>query len=355
MRPIKAIALDLDNTLHHGVLAEDGIEGIEITDAHVELQKAVLSYKERGVFLALLSRNEEDDVRQLLRENTAYILKESDFSAFCVSWQSKSEALREISEKLRIGQDSILFVDDNIGELSETANAEPAVQLIAAHQDASVTKRAIEFHPGVWQWTVTHEDKIRAADLAANEIRQSLQSTSDNKSDYFRNIGAKLSIYRNPKQLLERLANMSIKTNQFNLALRRLTKTDIDNAIISEDQDVIAVGMKDNLSDSGIIAFLVISKTDELLTVEELCISCRALGRGLENTIISEAIKFSTLMGSNQKLRFKYVIGPRNAPALKWLENFTECQLSDATLEVTLPASVLYNLPLEEGIVIEKQ
>ncbi len=352
--PIKTVAIDLDNTLHDGILGEDGINGIKVTESHQSLHRTLLSLKDKGIFLALVSRNEIEDVENLFLKHRDYVIKKSDFSVLEVSWGSKANAIQNIASQLRIGTDSILFIDDNIGELAEVSAMLPDVQLIAAQKEATITNRALEYHPAVWRWTLNNEDTLRINDLKANVAREKIQKTALDQSSYFQSIGACLTFWLNPITMQDRLASLSAKTNQFNLALHRFNTPQIHEKITTAHTDVIGVGMRDNLSDSGIIALIVLRRENDILHIDEICISCRAMGRGLENAIISEAIRISNLRHGCTTLRFKITHAPRNRPALKWLESFSGAQLPSETNERDVTISTLDKFPPDKGILIER-
>ena len=141
--PIKAVALDLDNTLHDGVLGEDGIQGVQLTPAHQALQHFIKSLQQRGIFIALLSRNEPIDVEALFAQRDDYPLRWDDFSVTEISWGDKAAAINRIAKALRVAADSILFVDDNPGELASVAAQLPQVHTVYASPDAGQTQRRL--------------------------------------------------------------------------------------------------------------------------------------------------------------------------------------------------------------------
>ena len=152
--PIKALALDLDHTLHAGALGEDGVCGVQLTLAHASLQRMLRGLRERGVFLALVSRNEPADVRSLFEQRSDYPLRWEDFSVTEVSWGNKVGAIARITSQLRISPDALLYVDDNPEELLALATGLPAVHQVPAASDAAVTERAIAHYSGLWRWAV---------------------------------------------------------------------------------------------------------------------------------------------------------------------------------------------------------
>lgn len=322
--PIKALALDLDNTLHKGILGEDGIQGVELTAQHKALQEAVKSLQQKGIFLALVSRNEREDVENLFAQRSDYPLKWDDFTVTEVSWGDKASAIARAAQALRIAPDAVLFVDDNIGELAAVTAQLPQVHAIHAHENAELTQRAMEFYPGLWRWKVTADDVKRNQDMKANAIRESLLNEVTDPEEYLRNLQVKLVFNHSPEAHLQRLADLCKKTNQFNLAMCRFSLSELTERHRSENACVACVQLTDRLSDSGIIAVIVAELHGDLLIVEELCVSCRALGRQLEDTIVLWTIRNMPQFQQCQQVCFRVTHGPRNQPAIKWLAEHLE-------------------------------
>ncbi|MFN3786445.1 MAG: HAD-IIIC family phosphatase, partial [Thiothrix sp.] len=317
--PIKALALDLDNTLHKGVLGEDGVHGVELTPQHQALQSAIKALQQQGIFLALVSRNEREDVERLFAERHDYPLKWDDFTVIEVSWGDKASAIARAAAALRIAPDAVLFVDDNIGELAAVTSQLPNVHAIHAHEDASLTQRAIDYYPGLWRWKVTADDVKRNQDMKANALREALLTEVTDTEEYLRNLQVKLVFNHSPQNHLQRIADLCKKTNQFNLALRRFNLAEITERYHSDTSCVACVQLTDRLSDSGIIGVMVAERHGTQLRIEELCISCRALGRELEDTIILWAIRKMPQFRDCEEVCFRVQHGPRNQPAVKWL------------------------------------
>ncbi len=317
--PVKAVVLDLDNTLHAGVLAEDGIEGVQLTAGHVDLQCYLKSLCERGVFLALASRNERSDVEALFTQRQDYPLRWDDFSAIEVSWDDKAAAIERIAQVLRIAPDTVLFVDDNPGELTSVVMRLPQMHVLHAQADACLTQQAIRYYPGLWRWKIESEDAKRINDLKANAKRESLLVSSANPVEYFQSLQVTLAYHYDSKEQLSRLADLCVKTNQFNLALRRFNQAELATLMERDDACVASVRLTDRLADSGVIAIIAAERREESLVVEELCVSCRALGRCLEDAIVLMALRDMSIAVGCRELVFHVQHGSRNQPALDWL------------------------------------
>jgi FkbH-like protein len=320
---LKALVLDLDNTLYDGVLGEDGPAGVRLTDAHAALQRRLVALGGEGLFLAVCSRNEAADVQALFAARPDFPLRPEHLSVMEVSWDAKSAGLRRIADALRIGTDALLFLDDNPGELAAVASELPDVKTLYAGPGAQDALDALAHYPGMHRWRADESDVLRARDLAATRLREGLVAQADDPDSYLRSLDIRLRFTRDARAELDRLASLSGKTNQFNLSLRRLSPTDVERFISAPDHRAVSIRLSDRLSDSGIIGAMFTRRDGDTVVVEELCISCRALGRRLEDVMVAEALRVATEADEGVRyVRFQPVSGPRNQPALAWLAQF---------------------------------
>jgi FkbH-like protein len=353
MPRIKAVAIDLDHTLFEGVLGEDG-EQVRLTPAHAELHKFFLSLREQGIFLALVSRNEEADVRKLFEARKDFPLQWQHFSATAVSWGSKADGIRQVAKTMRIGEDAVLFVDDNPGELISVTMQLPHVRTVHALPDAAATQRVLEFFPGLWAWERSATDALRAADLDAESERARLATQAMDPMEYLRCLQVRLRIEVSPHQHLTRLQELSQKTNQFNLNLQRLSEVDFSERLDSPEYRIAVIGLSDKLSDSGLIGLVVARREQEALVIEELTISCRALGRRLEDLMIAETARAILEELPAQEVKILHRTAPRNAPAREWLARFAAQTLpteGEVRIESDLEKISKDNYPVEIEII----
>ncbi|MDR7272183.1 FkbH-like protein [Pelomonas saccharophila] len=316
--PVKAVAVDLDHTLYAGVLGEDGPDGVQLTPGHAELQGQIKALRERGIFIALVSRNEQADVKALFETRADFPLRWDDFSVTEVSWGDKAEALQRVAQALNIDVSAVAFVDDNPGELAQVASRLPTLRSVFAHADAALTARVLAHLPALWRWRVSAEDAKRVDDQRANAQRAELASV--HPEAYFESLGVKLRFSLNDASRLARMAEMSGKTNQFNLALARLGEADYAARLADPAGSVVTIELADRFSDSGVIGLLAARQGSEGITVDELLISCRAMGRRLEDSIVIGALQCLPAAS----VRFVVTEGPRNQPARQWLGETTE-------------------------------
>ncbi|MGI9306079.1 MAG: HAD-IIIC family phosphatase [Gammaproteobacteria bacterium] len=327
--PLKAVLLDLDGTLHRGVLGEDGPGGVQLPEGHRKFQQALKSLPAKGVLLGLISRNEESDVRELFQRRRDYPLRWEDFSAATIGWRDKAESVCEAAMQMRIAPDAALLVDDNPGELLSVAARLPEANLLWADEDAEKTARALAHYPRLWRFTRGREDAARGADLAANAARAKTWEAAQNEDEYFRQLEIHLRFAVNPRRRLARMAQLANKTNQFNLSLRRTNEAQTAALLDAPACDAVAVSLSDRLCDSGVIAFVAAAREGAVLAVREICISCRALGRKLESAVIFGALQRMPNFKKCESVKFDYARGPRNEPALAWLKTQTGGALPD--------------------------
>jgi|LSQX01.2.fsa_nt_gb FkbH-like protein len=323
LRPaLKAVVLDLDQTLYEGVLGEDGPEGVRLTAAHAELQRHIRALNEEGFLLCLASRNEEEDVRGLFAGRPDFVLGWDDFAAVRINWNPKAENLAELASELNIGADAMLFVDDNPAEIQNVEISGLGVRTLLARNPAD-TLRRLRYYPGLLKLRKSSEDAVRAADIRANRERKALVETLAPR-DYFARLQIKLAFAVDEEARIARVAELSGKTNQFILGYRRYTETEVRRLMQAPDGCVVTACMSDLLSDSGMIAFVAARAEGERLVCEELVVSCRALGRNLEDVMLSEMMRLAAArLGTRGEALIGYRKGERNGPALGWLRGLT--------------------------------
>ena len=270
--PLKAIVFDLDNTLYNGILGEDGINNIEITQTHIQIQKKILELKNDGFFICLASKNEEVDAKELFDKRKDLLLKWSDFACTRINWNPKSQNIIEIAKQLNIGTDSILFIDDNPAEIQNVETADIKVKTFLAISP-DLTLNALNLYPGLLKLKKSEEDSIRTKDIQANQIRENLVKQLSPK-EYFEKLGIELTFSVNNKHEIPRIAELFGKTNQFIFTYARYNEQQVSKIMESTDSAVITIKMSDKLSDSGIIAICAVKKNNENnLELLELTIS----------------------------------------------------------------------------------
>lgn len=328
---IKAIILDLDNTLYRGVLGEDGIHGVELTKGHKFLQDYIVQLGESGVLVCIATKNDLNDVQKLFEARNDFPLKFENFFMVEAGWMPKSQIIEKIQLATNTDPSSYLFVDDNLGEIFELENAEHRVRSVHAKDDAAETLFRIQHHPGVKKLNnETNEDLLRSTDLIANQKRQTLRQGLT-KEQYLESLNIKLKIVENDMAQTNRISELFNKTNQFVFSYKRFTVPQIENLMSDSCYKVVSVSMSDNLSDSGIIACGVVALNAGEAEVLDLAVSCRALGRGLDEIIVLQLLKALIHDRQVNSITIPITVGPRNLPAqtfhVEYLENISIQQI----------------------------
>lgn len=336
--PRKLIAVDLDFTLHEGVLGELQNE-VQVNEDFLVLQNELIAAKKRGYMLAILSKNERQDVLDLLSSHPDYLLREEDFVAIEASWDPKQFAMQRILEKTRINQDAVIFVDDNPIELLQMMSAFPQIAVVSAADGPVQACQTLQFVPGYRRQLMDGLGETRIRDIQSNEEREAL--IIDGLNSYYRSASPVLGLAVRQKDHLERLVDLGKRSNQFNLNLTRSGLSEFE----AEDSVWLSLSLKDKFSDSGIIGGLLLKKThDDRCEVKELFLSCRVLGRGLETSLICRGILEGSKYFDVTSVAISWVIGERNDPALKWIGESLLDEMPTEAGSVTLSYNQLVSL-----------
>lgn len=316
---IKAIITDLDNTLYKGILGEDGIEKL-IPNKNYQLKLKELS--NMGYMLCIASKNDDNDIKDLFLKRKDFSLKFDDFTCSKINWNSKAQNITAMAKEMNISLNSILFIDDNIAEIELVKSEIPEIKTLLFNSE-DLTLQTLDLYPGFLKNKITNEDLLRSKDIKANQKRNELAKTLS-KEEYFKNLGIKVELSLNNKNHIERIVELLNKTNQFILSYKRYNLIEVTEIFNSNNSCIVTANMSDKLSDSGIIAILICKKENQSLIVDELTFSCRALGRNIEDIVISKMLQISkNYLEADNDVIINYKKGSRNIPAITWLENFT--------------------------------
>lgn len=319
--PLKAVIVDLDNTLYQGVLGEEKPQGLVLTEGHFHLQQKLHDLGEQGFFICAASKNDPRDVEELFRVREDFPLKRQDFTKMAVSWNPKAQAISELAAALNIGIDSMLFIDDNSGEINAVMNAHPQIYTLLAYEDGEKTLRVLNEYPRMKKSSISQEDKLRKTDIQANEARKNLRE-SLSVEEYLKSIEVNLAFAINDPDQKQRVSELAQKTNQFIFNYKRYSVADIEEIISDPECAVITVTLSDRLSDSGIIGVACARyiKEQKIIRIEECFVSCRALGRGLEDSIVLGMIEAACRHFECRHVSVLFRKGERNVPAEQYLQ-----------------------------------
>lgn len=310
----KVLALDCDNLLWGGVVGEDGIEGLILSNDHPGrsfrlFQEMLLELKKRGVLLALVSKNEEADVWNVFEHHPEMVLFRSDIAAYRINWKEKSSNLYEIARELNVGLDSFVFVDDSPVECLEVETNAPEVTVVSMPSEAA---RYAETLSELWCFdslSITSEDKMRTEFVAGEQQRRELQQSETSLESYLESLKLVVQIRFAEEVDLLRVSQLTQKTNQFNLSLIRRSLPEIKN--IHKSGSILVLNLKDRFGDYGLVGVAILKQEDNCLLLDSFLISCRALGRGVEQAFLYTVFDFA-FQKNLKTVIAPYHSGPRN-------------------------------------------
>jgi FkbH-like protein len=288
--------LDCDNTLWGGVVGEDGIAGIKLGasapgSGFVEFQAAILDLYHRGILLAINSKNNEADVLEVLEHHPQSLLRPRHFAAMRVNWNDKATNLREIAAQLNIGLDALVFADDNPVECRLVRERVPEVVTIELPSDPSRYARLLRDLPYFDTLTLSDEDKRRTEMYRAEAQRSQLQASSGSMDEFLASLEMVLTLRAGDPFTTPRIAQLTQKTNQFNLTTRRYTEAEIEAAIADPRRTVVCAELTDTFDRSGIIAVAITHDEGDSgegeTIIDTLLMSCRVIARGVEHALIA--------------------------------------------------------------------
>ncbi len=332
----KCLVLDLDNTLWGGVVGDDGLAGIVLGEgsgageAHLALQRYALQLRERGVILAVCSKNDPATAEGVFRDHPEMLLKRSDLAAFVANWDDKAINLERIAAHLNIGMDSLVFVDDNPAERARIRQSLPDVAVPELPADAAQYVRCLA-DAGYFEAVVfTADDRQRGEQYRVNASRDALLQSSESLDDFLR--GLQMSVVFTPFQKVDlaRIAQLIAKTNQFNPTTRRHSARDVEAFMASERCITLQFRLVDKFGDNGLVSAMILCADPEeadVLQIDTWVMSCRVFGRQLEFEAMNIAVEAARQQGVRM-LRADYIPTAKNGVVSELYPNlgFTRAQ-----------------------------
>lgn len=343
---IKCLVCDLDNTLWGGVIGEDGITGIRLDGeypgaGYLELQRAILDMYERGVILAINSKNNLNDAMEALRDHPRMLLRPNHFAALRINWKDKASNMREIAAELNIGIDSLAFIDDNPVERQWVRENVPEVTVVELPRNPLHYARTLRSVPGLERLSLSAEDKSRGRFYAEDRMREELKTSSGSMDDFYKSLDMVADIGSVNAETLARVSQLTQKTNQFNLSTRRYNEAEISALATAPDASVLWMRVSDRFGDNGLIAVAILRFKNSVCDIDTFLMSCRVIGRGVETGFLACIADEATRAGCS-RIRADYFVTKKNAPVKDFLPQHRFSLISgDAqkgTWELPLPA-----------------
>lgn len=311
--PFKVAAIDCDHTLWKGVVSEVGVEGIEITKAHQELQKFLKKKQEEGLLLVLCSKNNEEDVWSVFDHHPDMILKKSDFVDHRINWGQKNDNIVELAKELNLSTDRFIFLDDDPAQCLTMNQRLPDVLTLLLPTSTEAIPLFLEHVWAFDHFHVTDEDKKRTERYLAEKERKSALHTAASVEDFLSTLNLKVSLNRIVEEHLPRISQMTARVNQFNMNPAVYDEQWLRQQLNSKGRIGWVVESTDRFSDEGIIGVILAKQAQDTLFIDTFLISCRALGKGIESKVLSGIAKYCR----NEQLKyikFKYVDSGKNQP-----------------------------------------
>jgi len=304
----KCLVIDLDNTMWGGIIGDDGIENIQIGDlgigkAFTELQMWMKQLKQRGIILAVCSKNNEDTAKEPFEKHPDMVLRLEDIAVFVANWETKADNLKYIQSVLNIGFDSMVFLDDNPFERSMVRTHFPDVFVPELPEDPGLYLDHLLKLNLFETASFSEEDQLRTKQYQEEASRVTAQKSFVNEDDFLANLSMTSEVNAFTKFTVPRVAQLSQRSNQFNLRTVRYSEQDIENLCSSKEHSTFSFTLKDKFGDNGLIAVIILSKKEKTLFIDTWLMSCRVLKRGMENFTLN------TLVDHAKENGFEKIIG----------------------------------------------
>jgi FkbH-like protein len=294
----RCLVLDLDNTVWGGVIGDDGMEGIKIAqgdatgEAHLNVQQLALALRERGVVLAVSSKNTDSVARQPFREHPDMLLKEDHIAVFQANWQDKASNIRAIAKELALGLESLVFLDDNPAERSLIRRELPEVAVPELEEDPANYARTLAAAGYFEAIGFSDEDRARAEMYQGNARRLGLQSQATDIESYLRSLEMRIVFGAFDGKTRARVAQLISKSNQFNLTTRRYSEPQVQQLEADPKAMTLHARLVDKFGDNGIICVVICRVTGPgIWTIDTWLMSCRVLGRRVEQAVLREILE----------------------------------------------------------------
>ncbi len=321
----KCIVLDLDNVLWKGIIGEDGLEGIKLGPTpegrpFLEFQKYLLSLFNRGVILAINSKNNLDDALKVFREHPYMILKEKHFAAMQINWDDKISNMKAIAEEINIGLDSLVFIDDDKLNREMIRDALPEVLVVDLPEDTSLYLKALMEINDFNTLQITPEDRRKGQMYAEQRKRRDFQKVATDIIEYLKRLGLVVTIEKANPFNIPRISQLTQKTNQFNMTTRRYLEEKIKRFVRNDNFLVVSVKVEDKFGDNGITGVAIIEKGVNKWRVDTFLLSCRVIGRRVEETLIAYILEEAKKEKANILIG-EFIPTKKNIPAKGFYKN----------------------------------
>jgi len=321
----KLLILDLDDTLWGGIVGEVGWKNLRIGghdylgEAFKDFQTQIKSLKNQGMVLALVSKNEETTAIEAIKKHPEMVLTMKDFVSYRINWEDKAKNILDIAKELNLGLQSTVFFDDSPFERARVREVLPEVLVPDLPQDPCDYISFLSKLRCFDKNHITEEDKVRSNLYQSENQRTKLKKEIKSLSDWIKTLDLNIVIENISSQNLPRILQLINKTNQMNLSTRRLNEKELDNWTKDSSNNLWSIRASDKFGDYGIIGIISISVKDDIATIVDFILSCRVVGRCIEETMI-EFLKEFCLKNKINKIKGNYIKTEKNALCYHFLK-----------------------------------
>ena len=335
----KLLVLDLDDTLWGGILGDDGVENLKlgspgaVGEAYAQFQREIKALKNRGIALAIASKNYEQNAIDAIKNHPEMQLCISDFSAWRINWDDKAANIAEIAAELNIGLQSVVFIDDNPAERGRVSEALPEVLVPQWPDDPSEYVEALRKLTCFSVASLTQEDRAKTQMFLEEKQRTALKSSVTDRDSWLQSMEMRLSIETLTPSNSDRIVQLLNKTNQFNLRTRRLTEAELTQWL-ADGNELVAFRVADRFGDMGLTGLVGLMKNGSVVELTDFVLSCRVMGRNVEQAMLATALQYARSAGA-RSLRLTYQQTPKNRPIFDFLASFG--LISEHNFETEIP------------------
>lgn len=331
----KALVLDLDNTVWGGIIGDDGLEGIVIGqgsalgEAHLAVQQGAIDLHGRGVVLAVSSKNEDATARTPFREHADMLLKEDHIAVFQANWIDKATNLATIAEALTLGRDALVFVDDNPAERMQVRREHPEIAVPELPEDAALYARAVNAAGYFEALAFSDDDRSRSVFYKDNARRLQLQGSASSLDAYHASLDMVATFQPFDPVGRARISQLINKSNQFNLTTRRYSEAQVAAMEADPARFTLQARLADVFGDNGMISVVVADKGGESWEIDTWLMSCRVLGRRMEEAVLAELVREARAAGASH-LVGRFIPSDKNMMVARHYEKLGFAKVSEA-------------------------
>ena len=352
----KCLVLDLDNTLWGGVIGEDGLGGIKLGqgsplgEAYSAFQDYILALKRKGVILAVNSKNNDADAREVFQKHPGMKIKLDDIALFVANWQTKPQNIERIAKTLNIGLDSLVFVDDNPVERQAMRQFRPEVYTIVLPADPHQYVRCLNNYLLFETASFTREDASRAEQYRARAQIAELEQSAGSIEDFYRSLSMKAMVKPFDESNLPRIAQLLGKTNQFNLTTRRHSLADLRRFVADGSCVHYSLTLRDRFADHGLVSVIIAFVRGGVLDIDTWLMSCRVIGRTVEAELLGKLCAAAKQAGCS-RLRGTFIPTAKNQMVKEIFGRFGFAMVSDDNGTTVWEYDLTVQPPITNGFI----